>query len=98
MTGIAPDSPENYEFKFKKYASYDLENASIYENLKKVRSSFFYQKDMTNIFILAMTLGFQKNIFVQVRKPSNSIPTYVFTKQEKWMMIAIYMKTKRQNV
>jgi hypothetical protein len=81
-----------YEFKFKKYASFDEENADFYRDLIKVTKSFFYNKNMTNIFITAMALGFTKDIHHKVKKPSNSIPTAVFTKEEKWLMISLYYK------
>lgn len=90
--------PEHFEFNFKKYASYDLENEPIYNKLKKVSDSFFFQRDMTNIFIAAMALGFHNNTPIPIKKPSNSIPTAVFTKKEKWLMISIYMKVKRPSL
>jgi len=83
---------EKYEFKFKKYASYDEEYSEFYKDLTKVTKSFFYQKNMTNIFIMAMALGFKKDARNPLKKPSNSIPTDVFTKEEKWLMISVYLK------
>lgn len=84
---------ETYDFKFKKYASYDEEYSEFYKDLIKVTKSFFYQKNMTNIFITAMALGFKKDSHKSLKKPSNSIPTDVFTKEEKWLMISLYFKT-----
>jgi len=84
---------ETYDFKFKKYASYDEEYSEFYKDLIKVTKSFFYQKYMTNIFITAMALGFKKDSHSPLKKPSNSIPTEVFTKEEKWLMISLYFKT-----
>lgn len=84
---------ETFEFKFKKYASYDEEYTDLYRDLKKVTKSFFFQKEMTNIFITAMAVGFKKNAHDPLKKPSNSIPTNVFTKEERWLMISLYMKT-----
>jgi hypothetical protein len=84
---------ESFEFKFKKYASYDEEHTEFYRDLKKVTKSFFYNKEMTNIFIMAMALGFKKDARNPVKKPSNSIPTDVFTKEEKWLIISLYFKT-----
>ena len=83
---------EKYEFKFKKYASYDEEYSEFYKDLTKVTKSFFYQKNMTNIFIMAMALGFKKDARNPLKKPSNSVPTNVFTKEEKWLMISVYLK------
>jgi hypothetical protein len=82
-----------YEFKFKKYASFDEENSDFYRDLVKVTKSFFFNKNMTNIFITAMALGFAKDMHHKVKKPSNTIPTAVFTKEEKWLMISLYYKT-----
>jgi len=98
LTRFVDTVHDKLEFKFKKNASYDLDNESIYNNLKKVSGSFFYQKEMTNIFITAMAIGFLRNNPIAIKSPSNSIPTAVFTKQEKWMMIAVYMATKRAKV
>ena len=84
---------ESHEFKFKKYASYDEEYTDFYRDLKKVTKSLFYNKEMTNIFITAMALGFKKDAHRPIKKPSNSIPTEVFTKEEKWLMISLYFKT-----
>ena len=73
---------ETFEFKFKKYASYDEEYSDFYKDLTKVTKSFFYQKNMTNIFITAMAIGFKKDSHNPLKKPSNSIPTAVFTKKQ----------------
>src|SRR6185312_5555195 len=89
---------EHFEFNFKKYASYSLENEPIYHKLKRVSDSFFFQREMTQIFIAAMALGFQNNTPLEIKKASNSIPTAVFTKKEKWLMISVYMKVKRPNL
>ena len=84
---------ETFEFKFKKYASYDEEYSDFYKDLTKVTKSFFYQKNMTNIFITAMAIGFKKDAHDPLKKSSNSIPTEVFTKEERWLIISLYMKT-----
>ena len=84
---------ERYEFEFKKYASYDEPYSEFYKDLIKVTKSFFYNKQMSNIFIMAMALGFKKDARNPLKKPSNSIPTNVFTKEEKWLMISVYFKT-----
>jgi hypothetical protein len=85
---------ESYEFKFKKYASFDEEFTEFYRELTKVTKSVFYNKNMTQIFIAAMALGFKKDAGLEsIKKPSNTIPTAVFTKEEKWLMISLYCKT-----
>jgi len=83
----------DFEFKFKKYASYDEVNGEIYRKLKSVQKSPFYQKEMTQIFIAAMTLGYVKDNPQPLKKLASSIPTSVFTKHEKWLMIGLFMKT-----
>lgn len=87
------DNTEEFEFKFKKYASYDEEYSEFYKDLTKVAKSFFYGKNMTEIFIMAMALGFKKDSHTPLKKPSNTIPTAVFTKEEKWLMISLYFQT-----
>lgn len=87
------DNTEEFEFKFKKYASYDEEYSEFYKDLTKVAKSFFYGKNMTEIFIMAMALGFKKDSPTPLKKPSNTIPTAVFTKEEKWLMISLYFQT-----
>ena len=87
-----------FEFKFKKYASFDKSHQDSYDNLKKQRDSFLYGQDMTKTFILSMALGFYKNNPKKISNPSNSIPTSVFTTEEKWMMISLYMHTKRNKL
>lgn len=84
---------QDFEFKFKKYASYDDENGEIYRKLKSVQKSPFYQKEMTQVFITSMALGFVKDNPKDLKKPTSNIPTNVFTKQEKWLMISLFMKT-----
>ena len=44
------EQDERYEFKFKKYTSYDEEYSDFYKKMIKVTKSFFYNKNMTNIF------------------------------------------------
>ncbi len=88
------EQDERYEFKFKKYTSYDEEYSDFYKKMIKVTKSFFYNKNMTNIFITAMALGYKKDIPpTKITKPSNTIPTAVFTKEERWLMISLYFKT-----
>lgn len=84
---------KSYEFKFKKYTSYDEEYSDFYKDLTKVTKSFFHNSNMTNIFIMAMALGFKKDSHRPLKKPSNTIPTAIFTKEEKWLMISLYFET-----
>ena len=84
---------ETFEFKFKKYASLDEEYSDFYRDLTRVTKSFFHGKYMTNIFIMSMALGYKKDAKESLKKPSNSIPTNVFTKEEKWLMISLYFQT-----
>lgn len=87
-----------FEFKFKKYASFDKSQQDSYDNLKKQRDSFLCGQEMTKTFILSMALGFQKNNPKPVTNPSNSIPTSVFTTEERWLMISLYMHAKRNKL
>ncbi len=88
-----------FEFKFKKYAAYESDDQNIYNALKKSTDSFLYNEEFTKIFILAMALGYAKGCPKPLKTPNrNNIPTSVFTVDEKWMMIALYMATKNKKL
>lgn len=88
-----------FEFKFKKYAAYESDDQNIYNALKKSTDSFLYNEEFARIFILAMALGYAKGCPKPLKIPNRSnIPTGVFTVDEKWMMIALYMATKNKKL
>jgi len=85
---------EKFEFKFRKVVTFNKEQAAFYNELKKSTGSPFHSLEgqFARIFITAMALGFKYNLKKEVKSKGGEIPTYVFTNEEKWMMISIYMK------
>jgi len=88
-----------FEFKFKKFAAYEKGDGDIYNSLKKSTDSFLYKEEFTKIFTLAMVLGYSKGEPKPLKDPERSnIPTSVFTTDEKWLMISIYMAIKNKKI
>ena len=85
------DKPFNFDFASKRL-SYGEENQEYYQTLKRVSKSPFYQADMTKIFISAMALGYKKGLKKKLKKKEAALHGPSFTPQEKWLMIALYMK------
>ena len=85
------DKPFNFDFASKRL-SYGEENQEYYQTLKRVSKSPFYNEDMTKIFISAMALGYKKGLKKKLKKRENALHGPSFTPQEKWLMIALYMK------
>ena len=86
-------SKKTFDFDFaSKRLSYGEENQEYYQTLKRVSKSPFYQADMTKIFISAMALGYKKGLKKKLKKRENALHGPSFTPQEKWLMIALYMK------
>ena len=93
------DLIEKFEFKFKKFATIDKEDHEQYNTLKKAKDSFLEGESFTKIFILSMTLGYKKGESKKIQNPlKDNIPTSVFTTDEKWMMISVYMSTKNKKL
>lgn len=88
-----------FEFKFRKFAAYESEDQDIYNALKHSTDSFMRGEEFTKIFILAMALGYAKGQPKPLKNPfRNNIPTHVFSVDEKWMMISLYMSTKNKKL
>ena len=86
-------SKKTFDFDFaSKRLSYGEENQEYYQTLKRVSKSPFYQADMTKIFISAMALGYKKGLKKKLKKKEAALHGPYFTPQEKWLMIALYMK------
>lgn len=91
---------EKWHFQLPEYASYELshensenkEISEIYELLKVNKASFFYKSEYARIFIAAMALGYINKNKIPLKKKSRSIPSAVFSPQERWMMISIAME------
>ena len=86
-------SKKTFDFDFaSKRLSYGEENQEYYQTLKRVSKSPFYNEDMTKIFISAMALGYKKGLKKKLKKREGALHGPSFTPQEKWLMIALYMK------
>lgn len=93
---------KKWQFQFPDYASYELQTINnkkpvkdIYDLLKSRKSSFFHQREYTQIFIASMALGYVNKNRLPLKHKSRSIPTKVFSKEEKWMMISIAIEQQK---
>ena len=86
-------SKKTFDFDFaSRRLSYGEENKEIYSTLIRIQKSPFYQAQYTNIFIVAMALGYKKGLKKKLKKKESALHGPSFTPQEKWLMIALYMK------
>ena len=81
-----------FKFELRRNVSYSKENAAIYDKLKSNSASPFYQLPMTKIFVSAMALGIRKNSDISLKDKVPQISCEAFTDEEKWMIIAAFMK------
>ena len=86
---------EKWRFQFPEYASYEAEDKKIYENFKLNKSSFFYRREYTQIFLAAMALGYNKKERKPLTKKSHTIPTNVFNLYERWMIISLAIEEEK---
>ena len=87
-------SKDPYEFEFRRQVSFDKDNSAIYDKLKSVSKSFFYQSTFAKIFITAMALGLARAHRTPLKKKIPNIYTDVWTDEEKWIIISAFMKEK----
>ena len=86
-------SKKTFEFDFaSRRLSYGDENKDMYNTLTRIQKSPFHQANYTKIFIAAMALGYKKGLKKKLKKRENALHGPSFTPQEKWLMIALYMK------
>ena len=86
-------SKKTFEFDFaSRRLSYGDENKDMYNTLTRIQKSPFHQANYTKIFIAAMALGYKKGLKKKLKKMENALHGPSFTPQEKWLMIALYMK------
>ena len=80
----------NFGFEERRIAM-DEEHVKTYRDLKEQKKSPFYQFEYTKIFIAAMAIGFKKNHKVKLKKRVPNLHGNVFSKEEKWLMISLFM-------
>ena len=85
-------NPSRFKFELRRNVSYSKENAAIYDKLKSNSASFFHTLPMTKIFVSAMALGIRKNSDPELKDKVPQISCEAFTDEDKWMMIAAFMK------
>ena len=86
-------SKKTFDFDFaSRRLSYGEENRDMYNTLTRIQKSPFHQDPYTKIFIAAMALGYKKGLKKKLKKRENALHGPSFTPQEKWLMIALYMK------
>ena len=83
---------QRFKFELRRNVSYSKENAAIYDKLKSNSASPFHTLPMTKIFINAMALGIRKNSHLELKDKVPQISCEAFTDEEKWMIIAAFMK------
>ena len=81
-----------FKFELRRNVSYSKENAAIYDKLKSNSASPFHTLPMTKIFVSAMALGIRKNSDLELKDKVPQISCEAFTGEEKWMIIAAFMK------
>ena len=85
---------EQSQFKFdlRRNVSTEKANTAIYDKLKSNAHSPFYQMPYTKSFIVAMAIGIKKGAHPKLKEKNPNVYCDAFTDEEKWMMIALFMK------
>ena len=81
-----------FEFKLRRNVSTEKANLAIYDKLKSSAHSPFYQMAYTKSFIAAMSIGIKKDSRPKLKEKNPNVYCEAFTDEEKWMMIAQFMK------
>ena len=81
-----------FSFELRRNVSTEKETLPIYDKFKSNRSSPFYQMPYTKIFIAAMALGIKKQSPLPLKTKNPNVYCDAFTDEEKWIMIAQFMK------
>ena len=77
---------------FPDYASFEYRDDKvqrIYKTLTEEDNSIFYKANYTEVFIASMAIGKVLGIKQSINRKSRSIPTSVFTLDERWLMISV---------
>jgi len=85
------DKPQ-FEFDLRRNVSTEKANIAIYDKLKSNAHSPFYQMPYTKSFIAAMAIGIKKDAHPKLKEKNPNVYCDAFTDEEKWMMIALFMK------
>ena len=81
-----------FEFDLRRNVSTEKANIAIYDKLKSNAHSPFYQMHYTKSFIVAMAIGIKKGASLKLKEKNPNVYCDAFTDEEKWMMIALFMK------
>ena len=81
-----------FEFKLRRNVSTEKANHTIYDKFKSNAHSPFYQMPYTKSFIAAMAIGIKKGAHPKLKEKNPNVYCDAFTDEEKWMMIALFMK------
>ncbi len=81
-----------FKFDLRRNVSTEKANIAIYDKLKSNAHSPFYQMPYTKSFIAAMAIGIKKGAHTKLKEKNPNVYCDAFTDEEKWMMIALFMK------
>ena len=81
-----------FEFELRRNVSTEKANHTIYDKFKSNAHSPFYQMPYTKSFIVAMAIGIKKGAHPKLKEKNPNVYCDAFTDEEKWMMIALFMK------
>jgi len=81
-----------FKFSLRRNVSTEKESLAIYDKLKSNVHSPFYQMPYTKSFIAAMAIGIKKGVNSKLKNKNPNVYCDAFTDEEKWMMIAQFMK------
>ncbi len=62
------------------------------------KSSIFYERKQTDIFLLAMAIGKEMNSRKKIKKPSQSIRRTALTEREAWQMCSVALSEEGANL
>ena len=85
-------NPPRFKFELRRNVSTEKANIAIYDKLKSNAHSPFYQMPYTKSFIVAMAIGIKKDARLKLKEKNPNVYCEAFTDEEKWMMIAQFMK------
>ena len=83
---------KQFNFELRRNVSTEKDSLSIYDKFKTNHASPFYNMPYTKIFIAAMAIGIKKGTPLELKSKNPNVYCDAFTDEEKWMMIAQFMK------
>lgn len=81
-----------FKFELRRNVSTEKANLLIFDKLKTNAHSPFHQMPYTKSFIAAMVIGMKKDSRLKLKDKNPNVYCDAFTDDEKWMMIALFMK------